>query len=579
MRDRAALERECIQLDGRSYAAYKSLRGTFAFDDITLYVDHVQGDPFATPSKLRVRMAMEVAGIPSSLISNRVRRIAMQDFVARVIRDAIPPITSHSGSGKSGIIRIDAGAQEVIERAAVRIHDDWIEARIEVGLPARGRRIKGHEARELLCETLPRVSCAGLRFASIDGLQAKAFVDCVENQEAIRRQLSEAGLVAFVGNGSLLPRESGASDRPLCTAGVVSFTAPPAFEVTFELPNPQPDGGQTIAGMGIRKGVTLIVGGGYHGKSTLLKALERGVYPHIPGDGREWVVSDCGLVKIRAEDGRRVAGTDIHAFIDALPAGADTHAFSTDDASGSTSQAASIIEAIEVGASGLLLDEDTCATNFMVRDARMQALVHHDFEPITPFVDHVAQLHALLGISSVLAMGGCGDYFEAADQVIMLRDYVPHDASAEAKQIARANPGERRHEIRHALEAPRPRVPVTKSFDASRGKRPLKIDVRGVDTLGYGRENIDLRGVAQLVDSSQTRAIGLAIHFASKQMMQPGKTLSEILDQLDALFDREGIETLDPYGTRGEHPGPLARPRRFEIDAAINRLRSLQIAH
>ncbi|MCP5043012.1 MAG: ABC-ATPase domain-containing protein, partial [bacterium] len=574
-RDRATLERECRRIDRRGYPAYKDLRGTFVFDEFTLCLDHVQGDPFAAPSKLRVRVPMEVAGIPEALFANRVRRIALEDFVARAIRDAIPQRGGKAGSGKSGVIRIDAGAQEVLERTAVRVTQEWIEARLEVGLPAAGRRILGEEARRLLCETLPRAALAGLRFAPLDAAEATAFVHCIENQEAIRTALPERGLVAFAGNGAVLPRESGASDRPLRQGEVVPFTSPEAFEVTIEVPNPLPDGAGAVTGMGIPKGVTLIVGGGYHGKSTLLKALERGVYPHVPGDGREYVVADPALVKVRAEDGRRIARIDIHPFIGTLPGNGETRAFSTDDASGSTSQAASIAEAVEAGTSGLLLDEDTCATNFMVRDARMQALVHRDFEPITPFVDRVAELYTALGVSTVLVMGGCGDYFEAADQVIMLRDYVPHDATSDAKKIAQANPGQRQREVRDVLTAPKPRVPIAESFDASRGKRAVKIDARSVDELGYGRQDVDLRAVAQLVDTSQTRAVGFAIHLASQEMMRGRATLFQVLDELESLFDREGLDALDPYGRSEEHPGNFARPRRYEIAAAINRLRTL----
>ncbi|MCP4035878.1 MAG: ABC-ATPase domain-containing protein [bacterium] len=585
----ATLERDCLRLDGRGYPAYKDLQGAYTFDRFTLHVDHVQGDPFAAPSKLRVRVAMEVAAVPAELLRSRTRRMALADFIARKIRDTIgtpPDLDEHprngrgkrEGSGKSGLVRIDAGAQEVLERTAVRITDDWLEARLEVGLPANGRRILGERARQLLCETLPQVALAGLQFDSLDRGLVTSFVHCVENQEAIRQQLRQLGLIAFVGNGAVLPRESGASDRPLRSDDVVRFLSPSAFEVSIDVPNPTSDAAShRLVGMGVPKGVNLIVGGGYHGKSTLLQALERCVYPHIPGDGRETVVADRGLVKVCAEDGRRIERVDIHPFIGELPGGRSTRAFCSDNASGSTSQAAGIVEAIEAGCSGLLLDEDTCATNFMVRDARMQALVHKDFEPITPLVDRIGELHRTLDVSTVIVMGGCGDYFEVADRVIMLRDYLPRDATADAKKIARANPGERNREVTDTLEPPRPRVPTASSFDASRGRRRVKIDARGRDAMSYGREDLDLRGVSQLVDTSQTRATGLAIHRASERSMKPGVTLTEVLDELEQLIDREGLDAVSPFSTREQHPGNLARPRRHEIAAAINRLRGLRM--
>jgi predicted ABC-class ATPase len=323
--------------------------------------------------------------------------------------------------------------------------------------------------------------------------------------------------------------------------------------------------------------VTLIAGGGYHGKSTLLRALERGVHPHVPGDGREWVVSAPGLVKIRAEDGRRVERVDIGAFIGDLPGGRSTRAFTSDDASGSTSQAASIVEALEAGATGLLLDEDTSATNFMVRDARMQALVTREHEPITPFLDRVRELHDVHGVSTVLVMGGCGDYFEEADHVILMREYRPVDATADARAIAERHVSGRRRETTAPLGPVTQRVPLPESFDASRGRREVKIDARALDLLLYGREPIDLRGVEQLVDRSQTRAIGNAIHLATQRFMDGEATLRAVLDALDALLDAEGLDVLDPFHRPGRHPGDLARPRRFEIAAAINRLRSLRM--
>ncbi|MBW2273943.1 MAG: ABC-ATPase domain-containing protein [Deltaproteobacteria bacterium] len=607
--DASELARRLQRIDGRGYKAYQDIRGSFVLPRCTLYIDHVQGDPFAAPSKLRVRVPMSEAALPAELFAGRVRRVALCDFLARAVRRAITRHgTGHSrehgdrhdrgargrrergrgsdagpgdGSGKSGLIRIDAGGQEVLERSAVVIAPDWVEARVEVGLPAAGRRVLGRKAEQLLLERLPEIVLAGLRLESSDRDEALRFVECVENQEHVRTHLAKLGLVAFVGNGAVLPRESGASDRPLCDASVVPFRSPPELEVAIEVPNPVAGGGAgdaTLTGMGVPAGVTLIVGGGYHGKSTLLRALERGVYPHIPEDGRESVVSASTLVKIRAEDGRRVERVDIHPFISELPGGRSTRDFCSDDASGSTSQAANIVEAVEAGASGLLLDEDTSATNFMVRDARMQALVAKEFEPITPFLERVQELHRELGVSTVLVMGGCGDYFEVADRVIMLREYQPFDCTDEAREVARRQGGERRSEAREPISAPIARHPRAASFDASRGRRELKIDARGREEIVYGSDPIDLRGVEQLVDPSQTRAVGLAIHLASQRLMDDEHSLGDLLDALEALFDSRGLDVLDPYGSGdGRNPGNFARPRRFEIAAAINRLRTLRV--
>lgn len=571
------LRRLLQRSDGRGYKAYRDLRGHFELGDLSLHIDHVQGDPFAAPSKLRVRIPMELARFPSTWYATPVRRRALEDLLARRASDAIRSSSGRSrGSGKSGVVRVDAGGQEVLARSAARVCADWVELRLEVGLPAAGRRVLGREAEALLCDDVPALARQALLATEAPPGSVEAFVDCIDDQEHVREQLAGLGLVAFIPDGAVLPRATGANDRPL-EHNVVPFRAPAQLRATVELRHPRSDGRRELHGLGIPQGITLIVGGGYHGKSTLLRAIERGVYPHIPGDGREGVVSASGLVKIRAEDGRRVERVDIQPFVSELPDGRPTDAFSSDDASGSTSQAANIIEAIEAGATGLLLDEDTSATNFMVRDARMQALVHPEHEPITPFSERVKELYDSLGISTVLVMGGCGDYFGVANRVIRMRDFQAEDATAEAHRIAAADPPSLRPLARKPLARPPARVPVSRSLDPSRGRREVKIDAKALDVILYGSETLDLRAVEQLVDWSQTRAIGHAIHLASERFMDGTRSLTEILDALDALLDAQGLDVLDPFHRPEHHPGNYARPRRFEIAAALNRLRTLEM--
>ena len=565
------------RMDGRGYRAYKDVQGSYDFDGGTLYIDHVQGDPFAAPSQVRVRVPMQVAALPADLFGNRVRRSAFEDFVARQVYRAIGGVAEgQRGSGKSGLITIDAGRQEVIERTAVVLTDDWVEARMEVGLPAQGRRVMGRQAVEMLCGGVREIARKGLHAGRLDEKTARQFVECIENQEHIRAQLEARGLVAFVADGAVLPRETGATDRPMRRNEAVPFRSAESLATALEVPNAVA-GASKISGMGIPKGVTLIVGGGYHGKSTLLQALARCVYAHVPGDGREYVVTVPHAVKIRAEDGRRVENVDISPFISDLPQGKSTTGFCTDDASGSTSQAANIIEAVEAGAGVLLLDEDTSATNFMVRDARMQALVHKAHEPITPFVDRVRELYEVLGVSTVLVMGGCGDYFDGADTVIMMRDYLPHDASDAARAVAREHASKRHSEAEAPLGQGAQRIPQPHSFDPSRGRREVKIDARELDLIRFGEEHIDLRGVEQLVDLSQTRAVGNAIHLSTQRFMDGRATLRQVLVALEAFFDQEGLDALDPFHRAGRHPGNFARPRRFEVAAAINRLRTVRM--
>ena len=584
------------RIDGRGYKAYRDLEGVWQFSEFTLFVDHVQADPFASPSKLRIRLDAGTANLPENALANPARRMACAAWLARAFRTAIRDIRpSRTGTGKGGLISIDAGGAEVLERAAVVFGEDFVEARIELGLPAAGRRVLGGEASKLLIDFLPRiVARAWIERSLSDEYDLLHFIDCIENQEAVRNALRERDLIAFVGDGAILPRESGASERPMARELAYPFGSPESFRVDIEVPHADAGApGRVWHGMGIPRGIVLLVGGGYHGKSTLLRAIERGIAPHVPGDGRETVVSDPSLVKIRAEDGRSIRDVDVHGFIDHLPMPQgesqprNTREFSSADASGSTSQAANIVEAIEAGATGLLLDEDTSATNFMVRDAKMQALIHPRDEPITPYLDRIRELYDVFGISTLLVMGSSGEYFTVADAVIEMKNYQPRDVSAEAKEIA--GRGEPRTDANSraaltplttltTLTTARERIPDRTSFDARRGRRDPKISSRGCDEMVYGTTEIDLRGIEQLFDASQTRAIGWAILHAVTEIMNDRMTLSAILSELDRFFDQEGLDALDPYHrSSGHHPGALARPRRMEIAAVINRMRTLRL--
>lgn len=556
------------QIDQRSYKAYKQIQGRYQFPDFTLIIDYVQGDPFAAPSRVRVQVPWSVAAMPEALYSSASREIALRDDLTRQFDRVAQMVRAKRGSGKSGLIAIATPGQQVLERSAVWISSEGVEARFVVGLPARGRTILGRQAEDLLCHDLPHIVDRALRYEALDGQALQRHGETVEDADWLRQQLADRGLVAFVADGAILPRQSGVDDRPLTTAAL-PFRSPPALRVEFDRPNHGP-----ISGMGIPVGVTLIVGGGYHGKSTLLRAIATGVYSHIPGDGREMVVTDPAAVKIRAEDGRSIAGVDISPFISRLPQGRSTRAFSTTNASGSTSQAANVIEALEVGARVLLVDEDTSATNFMIRDRRMQALIAKDKEPITPFIDKIRQLYRDYGVSTILVMGGSGDYFDVADQVIAMTDFEPEEVTAQAQAIARQFATDRTPEGGHqfgAITPRRPLPPPAVNDDRERGHAP-RLKVRDVDELVLGREAIELDGLEQLVDVAQVRAIGAAIAYLQQHYLDRGHTLADIVGYVMADLQQGGLDSLTPYPQ-----GDLAAFRPLELAAAINRLRSLQV--
>lgn len=554
------------RIDGKGYPAYKDIRGKYKFPEFTLLVDHVQGDPFAAPSRLRVQVPQEAAGYPPDTFNKRARGIALADFLTRAFDAACSQFSGRRGSGKSGLMAIDRPGQQILERTSVLVDAEAVEARFVVGLPAAGRRVLGRQAAVMLCDDLPRIVESALRFSTNNRTALYRHITAAEDADWLRSQLAIRGLVAFVADGAVLPRRTGVDDRPL-HEGAIAFQGPASLRVEFELPNAGP-----VAGMGIPAGVTLIVGGGYHGKSTLLNALERGVYNHVPDDGRELVVTDEGAVKIRAEDGRAVTGANISPFIGTLPNGADTRRFATANASGSTSQAANIIEALEAGTRVLLVDEDTAATNFMIRDHRMQELIAKEREPITPFIDKVRQLYDEHGVSTILVMGGSGDYFDVADTVIAMDAYVPHDVTGQARAIARKYRAERRQEGGDRFGDITPRTPQAESVDPSKGRREVKISTRGVNTILFGTNEIDLTAVEQLVDPSQLNAIGQALYYARQRYMDGHRTLPEILDAVMADIDRGGLDVLERRPV-----GDLARFRRHELATALNRLRTLRV--
>lgn len=564
---RAVLE----QIDEHGYSAYKEIEGQYDFGSFALLIDHVQGDPFAAPSRVRVRVPRRTAGIPLELYDTRVRRIALEDYLLRGFGRAIDNLVGdhregYHGSGKSGLISVERPGQEVLERSGCLIQPDGVEVRLVVGLPARGRQVLGREAGEILLREIPSLVAAALVYGNLNARELIAFINAVEDAEALRGLLPARGLIAFVADGAILPRRSGVDDRPLDRPAAIPFESPASLAVEFDLPN-----AGRVRGMGVPIGVTLIVGGGYHGKSTLLDAVARGVYDHVPGDGRELVVTVAEAVKIRAEDGRYVANVDIRPFIGDLPYGKDTSGFSSLNASGSTSQAANIVEAVEAGAGVLMLDEDTSATNFLIRDLRMQLLVAKEKEPITPFVDRVRDL-AKRGVSTIMVLGGSGDYFDVADLVIMMDAYRPMDVTSRVREIVGAHPTGRQREVAGSWPRERPRAPLPESFDPSWGRREVRIDARGRERITFGTSDIDLSALEQLVDAAQTRCIADTLHYLSVRYADGKRSIREILTWVENDFDTWGLDVAGPFA-RGDY----ARPRRFEVAAALNRLCTLRV--
>lgn len=567
MKTNQELKNTLHQIDHKGYPAYKQLKGSYRFPNFILNIDHVQGDPFAAPSKISIQVEGKRAGFPPELYDTKEKKIALQDYLLRGFAGKIRDFSFRAkGSGKSGLMSVSNPGQEILERTGCQIdsRSGDVILRMEIGFPANGRTINSRELEKILFTFLPQCVEKTLFYQVLDAVKLKETAELAEDQTYIRSELEKQGLVAFVANGAILPRESGVSKRPMKRA--VAFRSPKEMEIEMNLPNHG-----TIKGMGIRKGVTLIVGGGYHGKSTLLKALELGVYNHRAGDGREYVISEESGMKIRAEDGRSVKKVDISMFINNLPNGKDTKHFQTEDASGSTSQAANVIEAMEAGSRVLFIDEDTSATNFMVRDELMQRVVHREVEPITPFVERVRELYEKYGISTVLVAGSSGSYFHKADCIVQMNRYEPMDITEFAKEEAKAFPlpaGDTPPMEKPAFDRV---IRQDRRFGAD-GR--VKLKTMGMDGISVNRDTIDLRYLEQLADSEQLNSLAQIMKYMRMQEADGRRNIGEIAEAIVKMLKESGFENICGGGYL---PGNLAMPRRQEIMACMNRWRELGI--
>lgn len=554
------LRQQLSSIHRKSYPAYKTLKGIYDFKHFLLSIDHVQGDPFASPSHLSIQVPAKIAAFPAFCFSAKNVRIAVQDYLLRKFSQQLSIYNFKAkGSGKSGSISTSVCGQEVLERTACEISSDFVTVRFTVGFPANGRTINAFELEKILFEFLPSCVEKSLLYKNLSQKAVESVVFLAEDQEFLRQELKKRQLVAFVANHSILPRESGISQKPMKNA--VPFQSPASLETEITLPHKG-----KIKGMAIPQGITLIAGGGYHGKSTLLTALEDGVYNHIAGDGREFVLTDSSAVKLRAEDGRFIKDVDISLFINDLPNGKDTHCFSTLDASGSTSQAAGIVEGMEAGSTLFLLDEDTSATNFMVRDGFMQQVISRDKEPITPFLERAPQLFSKAGISTILVAGSSGAFFHIADTVIQMDRYQALDITEKVKKLCS-------HYPLPPSSVPDFCMPSSKRIMSNTKKstyKDFKMKCHSKDSFSIGKDTLDLRYIEQLTDKEQTAALGELLRYAQEHLVDGKRTISEIISVLQNKIEKDGFSAF--FGN-SYIPCGLAVPRIQEIFSCFNRYR------
>lgn len=580
MKNSEELRQQLRSINRKSYPAYKGLKGLYHFGNYILSIDHVQGDPFASPSHVSIQISHRDAGFPVEYYKDTLTGTTLCDYLTRQFEKQVSQYSFRAkGSGKSGLLTVSHCGQEILSRTACEITEKGITARFFVGFPANGRTINATELEKILFDFLPVCIQKSFFYSSFDAKELQNYIELAEDQEFIRQTLPAKNLCAFIADGSILPRESGISSRPMKAS--VPFTSPDSLRISINLPHKG-----KITGMGIPKGITLIVGGGYHGKSTLLNALELGVYNHIPGDGREYVITDATAVKLRSEDGRFIKDVDISMFINDLPNKKDTRCFSTLDASGSTSQAAGIVESMEAGSHLFLLDEDTSATNFMVRDAFMQQVIQREKEPITPFLERAEDLYKKAGISTILVAGSSGAFFHIADTIIQMDNYVPKDITASVKKLCSQYPlpavSVTDFQLPHSHRImSRPAESSKRLIHNSRGNHSdsgaakperLKTRISGTDGFSLGRQEIDLRYTEQLIDAEQTAALGLLLKYAVEHLADGRRTLPEIVQ---FLWKNLSLHGLSFFTENQKISCGYATPRIQEIYACLNRYRGL----
>ncbi|QWW19547.1 ABC-ATPase domain-containing protein [Schaalia sp. 19OD2882] len=571
-------------MDGSGYGAYRGITGSWDYGDFVVHVDRVQSDPYAPPSSLRVTASTQRAGLPDEALATADTRLATADFLARAFGAAIARLGENA-------LSIARTGQEILQRSSATVTTDRVQIRFQVQLPARGRTVQGHRAARIMDQDVPDVVMETLDFVT-DSARTTAHREALLNHvralvdhRALQAELVEHGWVAFVADGSVLARRSGVSQLPMSDA--VPFTSPQSLRASVTLPH-----AGEVAGMALAPGVTLVVGGGFHGKSTLLGAIQRGIHPHVPGDGRELVATLPEAMKVRAADGRAVTGVDVSPFITHLPGGADTTRFSTENASGSTSQAAAIMEAVELGCPLLLVDEDTSATNLLIRDARMRALVADESEPITPLVDRIRSLADAGGVSTIMVMGGSGDYLDVADRVLMLESYRCLDVTDRAREVVASMPrdlavrgaqvgsGDRSAppsgDEGGAATSPWVRAPRIPMRSRGRAERP-RTKAQGLDTVVLDKQTIDLGDLEQIVDPGQTEAIAWALRGVLEHLADARTPVPLLLERLERQIRSEGLDTMAKFGAR-EYPAFLVRPRMVDVGAALNRYRALVLA-
>ncbi len=553
MKSLQALEEKITSLASKRLKDYPRLAGEYRFPDFDLFMDSVPQDADRSPVRARLRVKIADAEIPQVIFNTKEGEVALRDFFTREFSGKTTGLSMKKQAG-GGKFYIDRPGREMLETSSVVIDNGLIEVRFSIDLPNDKGRIPGPALSELLMRRLPRVVRGSIFFKNFESEKLTEWIETYQDATALRKGLDAAGLVAFIADGSVPAGIRKEDDTRK------SFRSPQELSVTLDVPNRG-----TIRGMGIPKGVTIIAGGLNSGKELLLQAISAGVYNHVPGDGREFIVSAADTMFVQAEDGRRIENVDISPFISGKFNHEKTSSYRIKRATMLDSQAAAVMEALEIGSSLLLIDENTSAPALLQNDTRMKGLLEAE-NTISSLPEILPALSKSIGVSSIVSLSASGDFLDVADTVILMKGGKVLDATAQAKEGANASvSGE---EIN--IKRPRGRQPLRASLTPLENEKQ-KIRPQGVGYVQYGDEFIDMTRVPQLVSASQARGIarGLAL---LHRLLDRSRSLKDAVDEVMRRVETVGLDTLS-----NRCMGDLAVFRREELAAAVNRLKDVKM--
>lgn len=565
MRDKREFDAILQQIDGHHPSEYSRLTGDFDFTRFVLHnISIATLESGRSDSLFVLHVPQLIAGFPESLQSTPIRRTALEDYLVRKLDEAAQRVF-HQMSRGHGECRISVArpGQKILPRSSVVMAEDYVEARVMIRLPVVSGAISADEVREIFFLQLPEVVNSALIHCYLDEKELAVFVSAMEDADAIRRDLVARGLVSFVATGSSLNRKVG-TDLP--AGDTARLEVAPELENTVATPN-----FGALRGLTIPAGVTLVIGDNYSGRAELIAALAAGIYNHVPGDGRERVISVPDAVYVMADPGRSVQKVDISPFFvkNDDPA---LRQFTTTSATPAESLMAGVIEALHVGAQTLFFDESTAEPSFLAMDNGLSNLSEAWSGKMVSLSDRVRQIADELRVNVVVGACACSsEFIPVADTVLLIENYRVTDVTKKARELglARSNRAAR-------CDLPTPNEPVRwvipSSLDPSLGREDAVIQTFGASRLQFGRTFIDLSSVPQIADDHQTMAIGLLLYHAKLHHLDDSRPVSAILDLLDQDLTQEGMDAI----TR-DLRGDLARPRRFEVAAVLNRMSPLRI--